>query len=189
MGTAPVLNTIEEYFQIDERSEVPGEFHDGEIFPIEDTTLCHQILAGNLATLLNNRLAGGKCRVAATAYHRATARNILKPDVSVFCGAPVYASDKRSITNPSLVIEVLSPSTQDYDYGGKFRLYRQMETLQEYALVSQERVQVEIFRKTATGEWLLSSYAGTETAIRFQSVGVEIPLSAIYAGTDDLGAS
>ena len=103
------------------------------------------------------------------------------PDVVVVCDQPKYADNERdTLLNPVLIIEVLSPSTEAYDRGFKFAQYRTLESLQEYALVSQTEPRVEIFRKRAEGDWLFPESAGLESFCRYESVGCTLALSAVY---------
>jgi len=99
----------------------------------------------------------------------------------VVCGEPKYVDNQLdTLTNPILLIEVLSPSTESYDRGLKARQYRAIESLQEYALVAQSEPRVEIFRRQPSGDWLLSESAGLDAACRFDSVQCAVPLSEIY---------
>jgi Uma2 family endonuclease len=102
------------------------------------------------------------------------------PDISALCGDEKYLDDKEdTLLNPSLIIEVLSESTENYDRGKKFVLYRELKSLQEYVLVSSEYKKVEIFRRTQSNQWLLSDPAEDEPII-FESINVSISLEEIY---------
>lgn len=185
MGAAPVLKTtIEEYLDYDDAADCRTEFHGGEIFRMHDVSVHHGILEVNFGSALGTRLKGSPCKVMAGVRFRTTDEDFVRPDIAVICGPPAFTANGRAVTNPTLIVEILSPSTANYDYGGKFELYREMESLTEYALVSQTRVRVEVFRKTPTGEWLLSSYTGLDKTILFQSVDATIPMTEIYAGID-----
>jgi Uma2 family endonuclease len=103
------------------------------------------------------------------------------PDIVVVCDPPQYGDGRHDTgLNPTLIIEVLSPSTEAYDRGFKFAQYRALESLQEYALVSQSEPRVEIFRRQSSGDWLLSEAAGTEAVCRFDSVSCAVALKDIY---------
>jgi Uma2 family endonuclease len=187
MGAAPNLNlTVEQYLDYDDTADCRTEFHDGEIFRMDDVSYHHALLETRVATAFAKRLGTvGPCQALGGGVRvRLAGDEFVRPDVAVVCGQPTYTNDRRAITNLSLVVEILSPSTADYDYGGKFELYRQMDSLQEYALVSQTRPRIEVFRKIATGEWLLSSYNGLEAVIPFPSLSLEIPMIELYAGIE-----
>jgi Uma2 family endonuclease len=109
------------------------------------------------------------------------------PDVPVICGKAEFdPRDDRNetVTNPRLVIEVLSPSTELHDRGEKFRRYRELQSLQEYVLVSQERPSIETYFRQADGTWLMAPYFGMQSVIRLRSVEIDLPMTEIYAGVD-----
>ena len=176
--------TVEQYLDYDDAADCRTEFRGGEIFRLDDASVQHAFLATNVIIELGNRLKGGPCQVLPGVRFLTLDKGFVCPDIAVICGPPAYTANRRAVTNPSLIVEILSPSTADFDYGGKFELYREMKSLTEYALVSQTRVRVEVFRKNPTGEWLLSSYRGLEETIPFQSVAVTVPMSEIYARVD-----
>ncbi len=188
MGAAPILNlTVEQYLDYDDTADCRSEFHGGEIFRMDDVSYNHALLEGRILTALTNRLTDSPCNTLGGGVRvRVVGEEFVRPDVAVVCGAPVYANNQRAITNLSLVVKILSPSTANYDYGGKFELYRQMDSLQEYALVSQTRVRVEVFRRTSTGEWLLSSYNGMDAIVPFPSLSIDVPLAELYRGIEGL---
>ena len=104
------------------------------------------------------------------------------PDVIVICGNPRFADDQRdTLLNPALIVEVLSPSTEAYDRGFKSAQYRTVESLEEYALVSQSEPRVEVFRRQAGAQWLFSEAIGLESVCHFESLDCAVPLSEIYA--------
>jgi Uma2 family endonuclease len=103
--------------------------------------------------------------------------------VSVYCGEPVLGDEYQdTILNPTLIIEVLSPSTEAYDRGKKFAAYRSIESLREYALVSQIEPIIEVFFKDSGGTWSLSVSSGLDATCKFRSLDIEIPLAEIYRG-------
>jgi Uma2 family endonuclease len=103
------------------------------------------------------------------------------PDVVVVCGEPKLVDRRNDILlNPTVIIEVLSPSTEAYDRGFKFHQYQLVESLQEYGLVSRTEARVEIFRRQGNGEWLLAESVGLDAVCHFKSIACEIPLAAIY---------
>ena len=103
------------------------------------------------------------------------------PDVVVICGDPQFADDQRdTLVNPTLIVEVLSPSTEAYDRGFKSAQYRTIESLEEYVLVSQAEPRVEVFRRQPGGHWLLSEAAGLEASAHFESLDCSLKLGDIY---------
>jgi Uma2 family endonuclease len=109
------------------------------------------------------------------------------PDGAVVCDGPQFEArdpNHTTIVNPRLVVEVLSPSTEGYDRGDEFRAYRTVESLREYVLVSQDRPLVETFVRQHDGRWLLSTFAGLESAANLQALNVDLPLAEVYAGVE-----
>lgn len=132
--------TVEEYLAADQGSECPLEYHDGEIFPMAEASLRHGMIAIKLARCVDQRLDGTPCRGSGPVRIRINPTKFLHPDFLVFCGQPVLTSESDpSLTNPKVIFEILSPSTEGYDYSGKFQLYRQLPSFEEYVLVAQEQ--------------------------------------------------
>ncbi len=186
MSASPVAKlTIDDYLSIDGASDRPLEFHDGEIYPMVDTTVDHSIVATNVAFHLTSRLHGSNCRVLSVVCIRATAKNVVYPDIAVFCGSILRAKDApNSAINPKLIVEVLSPSTEGYDYSGKFDIYCQIPTFEEYVLIAQDQPRVHVFHKNSDVKWTLTKYDGIQSVIKLESLGIELPASDIFAGIE-----
>ena len=143
----------EEYLRIDRARELKSEFYDGQMFAMSGGSFAHARLAANILTLLNRQthpgcLAfGGDLRVKA-----ARAGLYTYPDAGVVCGEPQFAgeSPKDTLLNPALLVEVLSPATENYDRGQKFASYRTIESLRDYLLIHQDRRHVEHTRNATT---------------------------------------
>lgn len=99
---------------------------------------------------------------------------------------PITLTDqlRDTIINPRVVVEVLSPSTADYDYGGKFALYRSLPSFEEYVLVAQDQPRVEVFHKALDGSWVLRTYEGLQSSFRLESLSITLTLTDIYDGID-----
>ncbi len=107
------------------------------------------------------------------------------PDVSVVCGKPLLADEQKDVLlNPIVIFEVLSPSTELYDRGLKFQLYRSIPSLREYILVDQNKVQIEHYIRQDSSAWTLRDHQGLEQELKLDSIGVSLPLRLIYAGVD-----
>ncbi len=168
---------------LDGGSEGRYEFHDGELVAMAGATPTHALLAGRWVTRLSVALEGRPCEVYDSSLLVAllATRRGLHPDASVICGAPEYTEgDERGILNPSLIVEVLSPSTELFDRGEKFRLYQQIVSLHTYVLVSQRLACVEVFTRSGEG-WLYRSY-GPGEMVRLPHLGVEIEVDRLYRG-------
>ena len=182
MGSKPVsFLSEEEYLALDRAAEVRSEYHGGQMFAMSGGTLLHSKIAVNLASEFSNALRGKDCDVfgSDTRVLIRKPRASVYPDLSVACGK--LADETKDILEvPALVAEVRSPSTEKFDRGAKFSKYRNIESLREYMLVSQDAPQVELFSRQASGAWLLTEARGLESSIRIESPGCEIPLAGIY---------
>lgn len=159
------------------------EYLDGMVYPVYamvGARDAHVTVALNLASLLKAHLRGGPCRVYISDMKlRVEASNsYFYPDVFVTCDARDRA-DEACKRFPSLVIEVLSERTANYDRGEKFAVYRQLESLQEYALIDPRRFTIDCFRRDASAHWVLYPFAGEET-VEFESITFTAPLSAVF---------
>ena len=175
--------TPEQYLELDRASEFRHEYYNGRMYLMPGGTHPHAIVIANLSRELGLALKARPCIVTTSDVRVRVSRGGLYtyPDVVVVCGTPRYLDDRRdTVLNPVLLIEVLSPSTEAYDRGFKFAQYRTLESLQEYGLVSQSEPRVEIFRRQASGEWLLSEAAGMDAACRFDSADCTIALKDIF---------
>jgi Uma2 family endonuclease len=175
--------TEEEYLKIERAAEFKSEFHDGRMYAMSGGSSAHALIIPNLAAELRQALRQKPCLVYVTELRlRISPRgSYTYPDVTVVCGPSKFADDRKdTLLNPTLIVEVLSPFTEAHDRGLKFAQYRQIDSLQEYGLVSQTEPRVEIFRRQASGDWLLSESTGLDASVRFDSVGCQIALSEIY---------
>lgn len=183
MGTSPVVRlTANEYLALDRESELKSEFHDGILYPIVAVSLEHSRIAARLAWRLGERLQNSTCQTCVSPLRvRVSSSKYVYPDLLVVCGAPAFADGHNdTITNPRLIVEILSPSTADYDYGAKFALYRRLQSLEEYVLVSQDPPEIDVYRRSTGGQWVLTPYEGLAAVARFESLNIEIPLAEIY---------
>ncbi|MCL4304080.1 MAG: Uma2 family endonuclease [Anaerolineae bacterium] len=173
----------EEYLALEETAEYRSEYYRGEIFAMSGGSANHNRIARNLIIALEDVPEGKPCEAFITDMRLHVKKNSLYtyPDVMVVCGRIEYIKGRTdTITNPVVIIEVLSESTQAYDRGAKFELYRAIETLQDYVLIDQARVHVEYFHKLEDGRWLLTEFNDLAGVLMLESVGVEIPLSRVY---------
>ncbi|MBD2141709.1 Uma2 family endonuclease [Anabaena sp. FACHB-1250] len=169
-----------EYLEWEEKQDIKYEYINGEVFAMTGGTIPHNDIAFNLASGLKNHLKGSKCRVNIADAKVGISENgpFTYPDVVVSC----HPKDKKAlkfIQFPSLVVEVLSPSTEAYDRGGKFQLYRQIPTLQEYVLISVDKVGLDCFRLNDRGLWELHPFVEGDD-VHLVSVDFTFPLSLVY---------
>lgn len=175
--------TYEEYLARESSSQSKSEFYAGQIFAMSGGTPRHNTIGVNLIVSTRNRLRGTPCRPfnSDQRIHIQPSGLATYPDISIVCGELALApQDTDAIVNPRVIFEVLSKSTESYDRGKKFDFYRQLDSLREYILVSQEEAQVERFTKQMSGDWLLSINKGLESTLTLTSIEIEIPLAEIY---------
>ncbi len=175
--------TEEQYLALEETAEDKNEYLDGEIIPMTGGSTNHNQIAGNLYIALtlalkkqNYRIFIGDVRLWVPKVRLYT-----YPDVMVILGKPEYHNNRTDmITNPQVIVEVLSKSTKNYDRGDKFKLYKTIPSFREYILIDQTQINVEQYSKTENKRWLYSEYDEEDTALVFNSFEVEVPLSDIY---------
>lgn len=174
--------TPEEYLAIDRKAEVKSEYLDGEMFAMSGGSMNHSTVGVNLVSELRNALRGTPCSVRNSDLRvRAAPRTYMYPDATVVRGAARLSdTEKDVLENPVAIFEVLSPSTEGYDRGRKFKMYRQIESLELYVLVAQDRMNIEVYQKGSNGLWVLSEADGADGVLEIPVIGVRIPLSAIY---------
>lgn len=177
--------TIEEYLAMEETATVKHEYYKGKIFAMSGTKMPHNTISGNLFIELGIRLKGKGCRPynSDTRIHIEANTLFTYPDISIICGEPETLNDDNwNVLNPTVIIEILSPSTKNYDRGEKFKLYRDISTLKEYILVDSESIHIEIFRLNANHHWELEEYNAVEEMLFIQTINEHIGLADIYAG-------
>ena len=176
--------TPEEYLAIERDVEAKHEFDRGEMFAMGGASFVHtQITIATSATLYD-QLKNGKCHVSANDLRVKVAANGLYtyPDVVVTCEKPRFEDAKfDTLLNPQSIIEVLSDTTEKYDRGKKFELYRQIESLREYVLISQDRAHIELFTRGDDDLWKLSEATGLDSAIDLTAIGCRLALADVYA--------
>jgi Uma2 family endonuclease len=176
--------SVDEYLEMDRRSDLPLEYHEGEVFPIAVGGLWHGVIGSNVSSALGQKLKEKPCRSATAVRLRPLPRKYLYPDLLVYCGKAQFLPDGETLESPIVVFEVLSPSTHDYDYGEKFGLYRKISSLREYVLIQQDRALVEVYRLIADRKWELSSYSGLGEQFPLESLGITLTSAEIYEGVE-----
>lgn len=185
MASAPIQRTYltaEEYLELERGSEMKHELIDGEMVAMTGGNWSHGLIIGNMVTALKNRLRERACSVIPNDLRvRVSAEVYVYPDIVVACSEPrLEDSFKDTLLNPTLLVEVLSPSTESYDRGRKFEHYQMLDSLKEYVLVSQNRPRVEHYLRQDGHVWLYTEVSGLEGSIALPSLGCEVPLSEIY---------
>ena len=179
--------SIEEYLAAEEVSEYKHEYHDGYIYAMAGGTPRHADVIGNVIAAFIVQLRGHRCRGSSgeQRIHVEKSNRLLYPDFVVKCPPEKYSPrDKDALTNPALVVEVLSPGTSDYDHVGKFELYAQIPELRDYVLVEQSRILVEHYQRGEGESWILRRYNMREDALKIPNLEIEVPLDEIYEGIE-----
>ena len=177
--------TEEQYLAWEEDASEKSEFVDGKIRAMSGGSEPHASIPINLGALLWNALRGRGCRVLSSDMKVWTAGAFYYPDLSVVCGPSIYRGrNKHTVTNPLVVVEVLSPSTEPKDRGEKFIRYQQIETLQSYILVTQTEPRVELFERGEDGHWDYTMITGIDNEIAIRSLNVTVALAEIYDQVD-----
>jgi len=175
--------TASEYLALEDKAEFKSEFINGEIIPMAGASANHNILTGKFHALLLFALEDleysvfmSDMRLWLPDYSRYT-----YPDVMVVAGEPIFVDQKQmEVTNPCLIVEILSSSTQTYDHDSKFRQYRSIPSFQEYILVYQTGYEVDHYVKESDDRWILTTYRGESAVIKLSSIQLEISLRDLY---------
>ena len=175
--------SAEEYLRLERLAETRSEYVNGDIVAMAGGTSNHEEICGNILTSMKNQLQGRPCRVFGSNLKvRIDKANVFRyPDVSGLCG-PILHHDKvhDAYCNPAVIIEVLSPSTEAYDRGEKFMLYRLLDSLFEYVLVSQDRVEVEVWTRGSEGVWSSVVYNEVTDSFPLRTLNCTLTLAEMY---------
>ncbi len=175
--------TPAEYLAMETVADYKSEYYNGEIFAMSGGTADHSLIAVNTAGILSQRLAPTPCRVFNSDMRLNIERSGLYtyPDVMVICGRIELVKRRNdTVTNPVLIIEVLSESTREYDRGAKFNFYKEIPTLREYVTVESERPHVECYRRTGDDKWLVEIHEDLDATVKLESIACEISLRQVY---------
>ena len=184
MSTLPkTFVTPEEYLERERKSEERHEYYNGEIFPMPGVSRTHDRIEVRLTVLIAQHLKGTNFEVS-----NASLRVLVKPtglytypDLSVVRGESQFADAHiDTLINPTLLVEILSPSTEDYDLGKKAKMYRGIPSLEELLLIAQDSHSVDLHRRQADGSWVIHEANGLEASIELASIGYTLHLRELY---------
>lgn len=178
--------TPDEYLAMERSSlDIKHEFFNGEIFAMVGAKINHIRINANLTGELRNKFKGNNstCEVLPNDMRVKIETGYVYPDIAISCGDAKFEDNKfDTLTNPIVIMEILSDSTEAFDRGKKFAYYRTIPTLQAYILVSQDEYHVEQYIRRNNGKWEYCSYKGADQILKIESVNCELPLSEIYWG-------
>jgi Uma2 family endonuclease len=172
----------EEYLSLEEKAEFRSEFDDGIVVAMAGGTLDHARIINNLDHAFAVKIKKNYESITTEVKVRVESyRKFYYPDVLVICGEPIlYEKRNDTITNPILIVEVLSDNTEAKDRGEKMLAYRTLESLREYVLVSQSNAVVEQYIKNSEGNWIHKATIGSQSKVNFESIEVELAIEEIY---------
>ncbi len=184
MASVPKYHiTPEEYLAVERKAEFKSEYIDGVIYALAGGSQRHSLLAVNISTSLSVQLRGRSCRVYNSDL-KVTTPNLQRyfyPDISVVCGETAVVDDREDVVlNPILIVEVSSESTAAFDRGKKFLSYQQIDSLQEYVLVSQDEILIEGYARQGNDAWLYTKVSGLEGTLTLPSIQCELELKDVY---------
>jgi Uma2 family endonuclease len=177
--------TPEEYLEADRKAEFKSEYLDGQVFAMSGASRRHNLIVGKLIVALGVQLHGRPCEVYPSDMRLRVPETGLYtyPDVTVVCGTPELQDGHFDILlNPTVLVEVLSESTERTDRGRKSLHYRRIRSLAQYLLVSQDEPLVESYRRTGEAEWQLTEAVGVDASVTLDSIGCTVELSELYEG-------
>ena len=198
MSTALKRITPQEYLIRERQASIKSEFYQGEIFAMGGGSANHSLIAANFVGEARNSLKGRPCAVFNSDLRVQVQSTGLYtyPDATIVCGELLFDDDHRdTLLNPTLIVEVLSDSTEKYDRGKKSNHYRQIASLKELILIAQDRSHVERFTRQANGDWLFHEQKELTADFELKSLGISIAISELYRGVkfepieDDVNAS
>lgn len=175
--------SIEEYLAVERQSEIKSEYWNGRMVAMSGASRSHNLIVVNIVSELRVQLKGRNCEIYAGDMRlRIPATNFYTyPDVIVVCGRPEFEdAETDTLLNPTLIVEVLSKSTEDYDRGRKSAYYRSLESLSEYLLVPQDRRPVEQYQRQASDRWMLTQFVDRGSALHLPSIDCELSLQEVY---------
>ena len=179
----------EAYLEEERKALNKSEYYKGEIFAMAGATKAHNRIVASIITAIGQFLKGKNCHYYPSDLRVHNSDNTLYtyPDVIIVCGKEEYLDNELdTLLNPTVIIEVLSPSTENYDRGTKFKLYRSIPSLKNYILVSSTEYAAEVFTRKDNDEWLLNTTKEKNGHIHISAINYDLLLSDIYTQAGDL---
>ncbi|WP_293788590.1 Uma2 family endonuclease [uncultured Pedobacter sp.] len=175
--------TIEEYLEMEKTSTVKHEYYQGEIFAMSGATFNHNLIFSNVFGQLFFKLKGSKCIPFGSDMRMNIPGNTLftYPDISIYCNGLMHSDfDEDTSILPTVIVEILSPSTKNYDRNKKFNLYKDIPSLKEYIMIDSESIDVQSYHINEERNWLLTEYKAITDTLIFVSMGFDMAISDIY---------
>lgn len=176
--------TEAEYLERERAGTVKHEYFAGDIFAMTGASEQHNLIATNVTASLHNQLRGRTCRIYPSDMRIKVMQTGLNtyPDITIVCGSPQFTDPikRDTLINPTVIIEILSPSTERYDRGLKFQNYRTIDTLQEYILIAQDKQHIERYARHEQNQWILAEAIGPEATLPIVTLSAVLPLADVY---------
>lgn len=174
--------SVAEYLAFERANEGKHDYVDGEVFAMTGASQTHNLICSYTIAALINKLGDKPCQVYPSDMRlKVSATRYSYPDISVVSGEPEFLDDTfDTLLNPILLIEVLSPSTENYDRTDKFRQYRKLDSLQEYLLIAQNLAHIESYARQPDNTWSLTDVDGLDAQVTLVSLGIALLLADIY---------
>ncbi len=187
--------TVQEYLEYEKAATERHEFYQGEIFQMyghgdllamSGASNLHNMIFSNLLIAIGTKLQGKPCKPYGPDMRLNIPENTLftYPDITIYCGDPeTIPEDEETFIHPTIIVEILSPSTREYDRGGKFKLYRDIPTLKEYVMIDTAAINVEAFRLNKNKHWEMEEYKSLSGDLTLPALEIAVPIKDIYATT------
>ena len=179
--------TPEEYLEIERNAEFKSEYYNGEMFALAGASYVHNRITRNISKALGLQLKGKVCEEFQSdlKIKEKISGLFTYPDVVVIRGEPEFYDDEKDVViNPAVIMEVLSKSTETYDRGFKFELYRRIEALKDYFMVSQDKISIEYYTRNDDDSWTLKEFKKINQNIEIKSIGCILELKDVYYKVD-----
>jgi Uma2 family endonuclease len=180
----------EEYLALERQSQCKSEYYAGEIFAMAGASRWHNLIVANVVGELRSQLKGRPCTTYPSDMRVKVGPTGLYtyPDVAVVCGEAQFEDNQQdTLLNPTLIVEVLSESTEAYDRGGKFAHYRKLASLMEYVLITQTKPHIEHYVRQPDNRWLLAEADSLHDSIHLDSIDCQLALAEVYDKVDIVG--
>jgi Uma2 family endonuclease len=182
--------TPEEYLALERQAQCKSEYYAGEIFAMAGTSRWHNLIVTNVLRELSLQLKGRPCTTYPSDMRVKVSPTGLYtyPDVTVVCGEAQFEDNQQdTLLNPTLIVEVLSESTEAYDRGGKFAHYRKLASLMEYVLITQTKPHIEHYVRQSDNRWLLAEADSLQDTLHLPSIDCHLALAEVYDKVDIVG--
>lgn len=185
---AAACTSEEAYLEAERASEIRHEYVNGMIVAMSGATYIHNLIVTNMAAILRQKLRGrGQVLANEQRVHIPATGMYTYPDVVVVCKKPEFhPKDTMTLLNPRMLVEVLSPATEAYDRGAKFKHYQHISTLLDYMMVAQDGKRVEHYKRLESGQWLYTVADGEDKELAIEDLGLSLPLCDVYEGVDEV---